>query len=60
MALSGHPSYQRAYCTGAWPRNSKYICSVSYVWVAVNELSLSHYIGETLLFAIYMYIYPFW
>ena len=31
-------------------------------WVAVKELSLSYYIGETLLFTIYIYtyIYPLW
>ena len=29
-------------------------------WVAVKELNLSYYIGETLLFTIYIYIYPLW
>ena len=29
-------------------------------WVAVKELKLSYYIGETLLFTIYIYIYPLW
>ena len=33
-------------------------------WVAVKDLKLSYYIGETLLFTIYIYIYiyrdPLW
>ena len=29
-------------------------------WVAVKELNSSYYIGETLLFTIYVYIYPLW
>ena len=29
-------------------------------WVAVKELNLSYYIGETLLFLLYIYIYPLW
>ena len=50
-------SLQAVLGFGAWGMSTEYSHVSPFYWVAVKELELSYYIGETLFF---YYIYPLW
>ena len=57
MGLCVVASDTAAMVLDAWAWEVVEVVAPFVTWVAVKELKLSYYIGETLLFAIHIYIY---